>query len=597
MKPGRNSSVSDISRRKKNESDLKECCLGKILQLLVIISLTLIALTDISFADTVSCHCYCNINIPAPCGDEDCKRACGWRGPSSSGGAAVGGVYQPLYGLGYNLGYAFGQWLFGSDSNPQAEYQKQQMMAELRRRQAEAERQRQEEEARRLAAMYNRLSAKLKLSGLPNLQMKDLENKSAGLKLKLGDNVDGHAGVKGLPGIYLNDGKTPYGVAGLPGIYTGGPRQGSELTDSKLALKMGDSNSPPPTQKTFDPSKMTTEQLADVAEMVSKLPPEEQERIFNASQKSSASSKVTTVTDNPSSLAVLQRQSAASREAAGAPVDEDASMKARVGFDQPFGSTPMQYDRFDHQGHGLSAPEAHPNLDKAATAASTPASSLAPIKQNNQEHESTHQNIQQIKQSGNEMPNRLIPIGEEKPQTLAKRDQQLEKQNRQNTTLTLKHIKRIDDPAGSEKFKTRTEKLQKGWWKALGCAMEEVYARAESFGPTGAQFSNDLRREIKRVFNEAGEEIKDKDDVNIVNLKLERQVSVGSGSRERQFIVEATVHSKGNGNIDVDVQSYFSKSAGKKDRQENLQSIFVLNKSGEVIMNEYSSAVEACLSH
>ena len=58
----------------------------------------------------------------------------------------------------------------GSDSNPQAELQRRQMMEELQRRQAEAERQRQEEAARRLAEMYNRLKTSLKLSGLPDLK-------------------------------------------------------------------------------------------------------------------------------------------------------------------------------------------------------------------------------------------------------------------------------------------------------------------------------------------------------------------------------------------------------------------------------------------
>lgn len=545
----------------------------KILQFIVIIPITILTFNNISFADAVSCHCYCNINIPAPCGDEDCKRACGWREPSSSGGGvAVGGVYQPLYGLGYNLGYSFGQWLFGSDSDPQAEYQKQQMMAELRRRQAEAARLRQEEEARRLAAMYNRLSAKLKLSGLPNLQMKDSENKGTGLKLKLGDNADGQKGIKGLPGIYLNDGKVPYGVAGLPGIYTGGLAQGPELANSKLALKTGESSPTPATQRPFDPSKMTPEQLADVAEIVSKLPLEEQERIFNGTQKSTA--------DTPSSAVMLQRHAVVSREAAEASVNEDASMKARAGFDQPL--SPAQ--------------EVHPTLNKAATATSSSTLFLASNKQNNQERKSTLLNTQQRRQSGNEMPDRRITVGEEKPQTLAQHDLQLEKQNLQNTSLTLKDIKRMDDPIGSEKFKTRTEKVQKGWQKALGCAMEEVYVRAESLGPDGVRFAHDLRSEMTSTFNEAGEDVKDKDDVNIVNLKLDRQVSVGSGSKERQFIVEAAVHSKGNGNIDVDVQSYFSKSADKKDRQENLQSIFVLNKSGKVIMNENSSTVEACLA-
>jgi hypothetical protein len=305
-------------------------------------------------------------------------------------------MYNGLNQAGYQLGYALGRWLFSSNSNPQAELQKQQMMAELQRRQAEAERQHREEEARQLAAMYNRLSATLKLSGLPNLQLKDVAGNSPGLTLKLGDSTGGQAGIKGLPGIYLNDGAVPYGIPGLPGIYTGGPGQGSGLTNSRLALKTGDSDTgaapvanvpggpngngqPPGTpaaatngstptlanesglqlktgdssagpaaqattmDPTLDPGKMTPQQLADVAEQVSKLPPEEQQRLLTAAQNDAAAGQ-----PNPGAtaqaLAPVQAQAAASQAAATAPVLEDASAKARAGFDQPLGSAPVQLE-------------------------------------------------------------------------------------------------------------------------------------------------------------------------------------------------------------------------------------------------------------
>ncbi len=35
------------------------------------------------------CRCYCGVSLRAPCGDDDCKKACGWRPPST--GAAPGG--------------------------------------------------------------------------------------------------------------------------------------------------------------------------------------------------------------------------------------------------------------------------------------------------------------------------------------------------------------------------------------------------------------------------------------------------------------------------------------------------------------------------
>jgi hypothetical protein len=80
-----------------------------------------------------------------------------------------------------------------------------------------------------------------------------------------------------------------------------------------------------------------------------------------------------------------------------------------------------------------------------------------------------------------------------------------------------------------------------------------------------------------------------------LNRQLSRKVPVGSGSEERQFIVDVAVHSKGDGYINVDVQSYFSKSTVKNDMQEDLESILNINKLGEIITVKNSAAVKACL--
>jgi hypothetical protein len=157
-------------------------------------------------------------------------------------------------------------------------------------------------------------------------------------------------------------------------------------------------------------------------------------------------------------------------------------------------------------------------------------------------------------------------------------------------------LKELEDNK-TVKDKKMVETRQKGWQKALGCAIQEAYSRAESLGPDGVIFAQDLRNEMTRVFNEAGQPVEDKNDVNVVSLKLDRQLSTGSGSDEKQFYVEVAVHSKGNGEVVVDVQSYFSKSQGKKDKQENLQSILVLNKDGKVIKGDKSAMVNACLTH
>ena len=314
---------------------------------------------------------------------------CPGTGGGSTSGSGYSGTYAPLQQAVQQATTNFITWLFSSGSDPQAELQKQEMMLELQRRQAEAERLHRAEEAQQLAAMYNRLNATLKLTGLPNLQLKETSSNGLGLRLKLGDSANGQAGItgiKGLPGIYLNDGKVPYGIPGLPGIYTGGPGQGSGLTNSKLALKTGESeagvaqvanpaigsnqsgqysavaatsaltnksglqlktgntdivSSSQPS--TLDPSKMTPQQLADVAVMVSKLPPEEQQRLLTTAQNNATAGQlVPGSTGQRSVLIPLQQQAGASKAAAAAPVMEDASAKARAGFDSalpPYNST------------------------------------------------------------------------------------------------------------------------------------------------------------------------------------------------------------------------------------------------------------------
>jgi hypothetical protein len=87
----------------------------------------------------------------------------------------------------------------------------------------------------------------------------------------------------------------------------------------------------------FDPSKMTPQQLADVAEQFSKLPPEEQERLMKAAQNGAAGGSPALGANgqtSPQAPASLQQQAAASQGAAMAALPEDASMKARAGFDQ-----------------------------------------------------------------------------------------------------------------------------------------------------------------------------------------------------------------------------------------------------------------------
>ena len=265
---------------------------------------------------------------------------------------------------------AFLKFIFSSPS-PKVDAQRQQMMDELANRQAEALRQHNIEEAKRLAEICNRLSATLKLTGIPNLKLKtDASASGGGLKLKLGDDAGGHVGVPGLPGVALNDntgngGSTPYGIQGLPGIYTNGPGSGSgTATQGGLQLKTGDESAtqaqsgadrvhalPAPaagneipaglSEAIRDPQNMTPQQLADAATLVSKLPPEEQQRLMAAAEANSraavsdtSSQAVTGGAPSQPVAAQLQQIAGASQSAATAQSPEGARANAGIGFDQ-----------------------------------------------------------------------------------------------------------------------------------------------------------------------------------------------------------------------------------------------------------------------
>lgn len=296
--------------------------------------------------------------------------------PSSGGGGSGGGSSDGygLPGAAFQLGYAFGRWLFGGSSNPAADaarqQQQQEMMEELARREAEAERQHREEEARRLTEMYNRLIRTLKLRGLPDLQLKERAGGRPGLQLKLrGDDDPDHA-----PGLYQDSEGKWYlkGISGLPGNYTGpGTEKFGDLvvnagpggapsqlkTLPGLHMKTRDNQSaegqntlasatpggaglpgsqPPASSATMDPSKMTPQQLADAADAFSRLPPEQQQQIMNAVQQNAANPQAPGgMSQSPNTAAVdrLAQQAATSQAAEGQPSLEGASAQARVGFD------------------------------------------------------------------------------------------------------------------------------------------------------------------------------------------------------------------------------------------------------------------------
>jgi hypothetical protein len=201
--------------------------------------------------------------------------------PSGNASAMNSAVGDASYQAGYAIGSAFMNWLLSPNTNADAaqqqqQLQRQQMMEEIRRRQQEAERLHQEAEANRLAAMYNRLASTLKLSGLPQLQLKTSGTASGGLQLKLGDSAQAST------------------IPGLPGSNVSFDQHLSDLSSpSGLQLKVGDAGSASATSTpgaasgspgAMDFSKMTPQQLADIADAISKLPPEQQQSLAAAAQ-------------------------------------------------------------------------------------------------------------------------------------------------------------------------------------------------------------------------------------------------------------------------------------------------------------------------
>jgi len=125
-------------------------------------------------------------------------------------------------------------------NNAEADRQRAIMAQQILERQREAERQRRIAEQQRLDAMFARLSAALKLEGVPlTLSLKTMDSSSPdSLQLKNMNSV----GPDGLR-LKLSDASpTAYGLKGLPGIYVGGPGS-SDSTSSGSAVASAGQNS------------------------------------------------------------------------------------------------------------------------------------------------------------------------------------------------------------------------------------------------------------------------------------------------------------------------------------------------------------------
>lgn len=165
------------------------------------------------------------------------------------------------------------------NNSSKANEQKQKMMQELQQQQALAAAQAQaaqdaalkkqkEEEARKLAAMCDRLQEELMLSGAPQLHMMlSGPPPGQGLKLMLGSDSSGQAGIQGLPGIYLNGPATPP----TPPVGNASGNGGGAM----------------------DAINMSPQQLAELAKQWNSLTPEEQQQFMDKAHTQSQVSQTT----------------------------------------------------------------------------------------------------------------------------------------------------------------------------------------------------------------------------------------------------------------------------------------------------------------
>lgn len=140
-----------------------------------------------AYADVAACRCYCGKIVRAPCGDEDCKRACGWQDPASPSPSQSVPAYD-----------------YEAERQRQQEAERQRLEAEQRRQEFEEQQKREEEAARNRREDFERS----KQNALKS--MKGIAEGELGLK---GSDA-GELGLKGMDdtgarGLGLKDTQAP----------------------------------------------------------------------------------------------------------------------------------------------------------------------------------------------------------------------------------------------------------------------------------------------------------------------------------------------------------------------------------------------------
>ncbi|MFA6091621.1 MAG: hypothetical protein WCU88_00035 [Elusimicrobiota bacterium] len=542
----------------------------------------------------MSCHCYCGIDLPAPCGDEACKRACGWNG---GGGAVSGGGFNlqqqmaitGASAIGNALGNAIGNALRG---DPAADAARR----EAARRQAEweAEQRRLAEEARRKKFEADR---KELLQGLKNpsgeeLRLKDMSAGNNGVDFErrvLEDRArrEALARMKGKPDedwckLHLIGLKRPTrplsdvgsqfasmvaryrgnvrewdsrcgGPSAQPGYADEDFGEGSASNASaggELQLKPMQAAAPAPESgiaAAQAPAEDAPLQMKDLS-----APPEPallSKPLPAAEQK------------NPEPPPAARQDPAAaeppSTQAQSAPAPESASEPAAQSIEDDKDSARAEFEQRRNLPAGPKPPTAPAPTQTAAGTAEKASQPSAPPG---------------AKAPGHAPPRKPTPAAADSAAVAA-----------------VKTSSRGDSsaPAPRSGLSRRQE-------KALDCAVSEVYGQAEGMGEEGRGLARQLRQDLRAILADLrAQPPSGTQDAHKI-FSSGRDYIAKDKERQEQLIVKVLVQrDEKTGELHIDVQSSALRGAHPEQTAQNL---IYLDAKGTVIRKEVSPAAEACLS-
>jgi hypothetical protein len=306
---------------------------------------------------------------------------------TTPGNATARGNAAALAGTQNLIGSMMSSILNPTPSGPTPE-----QLAQIRVQQQQAEEQRRAAEEQRKQQIAADLYGKMKLSDSSVLSPGAAAN-SNDMQFKLSDDAApaGHAGVAGLPGIYLNDptpapvmqasgmqlklgdSNTPSQPASSPAPPDSAPPPSDAasgvqppMVASGMQLKIGDGSAAPAADGQSSGHGSTARTLTAAATSTTAAPDSTASTSATSSVAATSASAATTG-GHGSALGQLQTIAASSQQAAASNSLEGASAAASVGFDKPAGAS-------------SSAPVALPNASLHSTIAIPQQAANAPAK-------------------------------------------------------------------------------------------------------------------------------------------------------------------------------------------------------------------------